>query len=413
MNTTEKGNKFEDQVKSIMNDLLNDPTFYLNNKSSKVLSKKQYYSESRKGNIIVDISIESYFGESQDYSMLTIVECKNLSHPVPVDDVEELDSKLNQIGAHNTKGMIFSKSGFQKSALNLAKSKGIALVRVNNSKDIDWVNHRKDRKTEVKNIEEILSSNQTRQAFLATNGHKLFESLPDLFIELGIIDLFKNQSKYIPIPYLKDDEISERIKKIIPDGIYENDVLNENTICDFISDTYKAKFSFDEKLDDGILGKINLKTLVINVNPLLKKEINRWRFTLAHEIGHLILHKELLGKYILENVDRKEHLSLSLKTLDFNKRMEIQANIFAATLLLPYKSLKYDIAKYFNDNNINKGFLYLDEQARNRNTVYTFLGILQSKYKISNEVAKIRLKQLHLLKDETDISIKSIMREIY
>lgn len=197
MNSTEKGNKFEDQVMSIMNDLLNDPNFYLNNKSSKILSKKPYYSESRKGNIIVDISIESYFGEAQDYSMLTIVECKNLSHPVPVDDVEELDSKLNQIGAHNTKGMIFSKSGFQKSTFILAKSKGIALVRVNNNKDIDWINHRKDRKTELKNIEEILSSDKSGKAFFATNGHNLFETLPDLLIELGIIDLFKNQSKYI------------------------------------------------------------------------------------------------------------------------------------------------------------------------------------------------------------------------
>ena len=413
MNTTEKGNKFEEQVISIMKDLLDDPAFYLNNRSSKILSKNSYYSESRKGNIIVDISIESYYGGARDYSMLTIIECKNLSHPVPVDDVEELDSKLNQIGAHNTKGMIFSKSGFQKSALHLAKSKGIALIRVSNNKDIDWINHRKDRKTERTNNEDLLGSNELTKAFTATNGRKLFETLPDLLIEFGIIDLFNNKSKYIPIPYLKDDEISERIENLFPFSIYEYDVLNEEKICAFISDIYKAKFNFNEKLNDGILGKINLKTLVINVNPLLKEDINRLRFTLAHEIGHLVLHQELLGNYISEHVDRKEHFSLTLKSLDFNKRMEIQANIFASTLLLPYKFLKFDVAQYFIDNNNNKGFLYLDEQPGNQNTVYTFLGILQSKYKISKEMAKIRLKQLHLLKDKTDLSIKSIMHEIY
>lgn len=412
MNTTEKGDKFERQIFSIISDLLNDSDFYLNNKTSKIFKKKSYYSEYRKSNITFDLSIESSFKGASEYSMLTIIECKNLSNPVPVDDVEEFDSKLNQIGCHNSKGMIFSRSGFQKSALNLAKSKGIALIRVDDNKELDWINHRKDKKIEEINIDELLNSHH-RNNFIATSEEKILTTLPDLLIELEIIDLFKNKSKFIPVPYLKYDQISEKIKASFPDEVYENNVLNDYRICEFITKNYQTKFEFDERLDIDTLGKINLKSGKININPDLKDDIYRWRFTLAHEIGHLFLHQKLLSEYILENIDKEDHLSLSSISTDFNKRLEVQANIFAANLLLPYRSLINDVGQYFVDNDIRKGYLYWDDQSCNQYLVFTLLNRLHLKYKISKEVAKIRLKQLNILKDQNNLSISSIMKDIF
>lgn len=66
---------------------------------------------------MLDISIETYLNDSQNYTLLTIIECKNYDEKVPVDDVEEFDSKLRQIAEHNIKGIMISPSSFQSGRL--------------------------------------------------------------------------------------------------------------------------------------------------------------------------------------------------------------------------------------------------------------------------------------------------------
>ncbi|MCD4664022.1 MAG: hypothetical protein K8R68_02050, partial [Bacteroidales bacterium] len=130
MNTTKKGDSLEDRVYSILKDLLSNGDFFVSGKNSKIFKKKGYYSKDRDSEIITDISIETYMPRAEDYSMLTIIECKNLNHKVPVDDIEEFDSKIRQIGEHNTKGIVFTKLGFQKSAFTVGKAKKIGLCVV-------------------------------------------------------------------------------------------------------------------------------------------------------------------------------------------------------------------------------------------------------------------------------------------
>lgn len=56
------------------------------------------------------------------------VECKFYSHRVGVDDVLEFSSRLQDISAH--KGIVVTTVGFQEGALHVARSRGIALVKV-------------------------------------------------------------------------------------------------------------------------------------------------------------------------------------------------------------------------------------------------------------------------------------------
>ncbi|WP_366030664.1 ImmA/IrrE family metallo-endopeptidase [uncultured Brachyspira sp.] len=45
--------------------------------------------------------------------------------------------------------------------------------------------------------------------------------------------------------------------------------------------------------------RINIiKKNTIFISNRLKYDSTRWRFTLAHEIGHIILHKQYLEKYM-------------------------------------------------------------------------------------------------------------------
>jgi restriction system protein len=59
---------------------------------------------------------------------LVLVECKDHARPVERQDVQVLFDKVRAAGAQ--KGMLFSTNGFQKGAIEYARSHGIALVRM-------------------------------------------------------------------------------------------------------------------------------------------------------------------------------------------------------------------------------------------------------------------------------------------
>ncbi|MBA4193582.1 MAG: hypothetical protein C0451_03325 [Comamonadaceae bacterium] len=58
--------------------------------------------------------------------MLVLVECKHYNHRVPVDDIEEFHSKIDDIGAQ--KGILITTVGFQAGAVKAATGRRIALA---------------------------------------------------------------------------------------------------------------------------------------------------------------------------------------------------------------------------------------------------------------------------------------------
>lgn len=415
ISSTEKGNNFENQVYEAINGLLVNDNFYVPGKRSKIFQKKGYYSKNRENDIIVDISIETFLEKAEKYSLLTIIECKNLNTPVPVDDIEEFESKLRQLGDHNLKGILISRSGFQKGTLQVARSMGIGLINIKERKDIEWVNYRKDKnikRFDGSMIEEkLLNINTLETNFFAYINQKSFEYLPELFLELGIIDVFKNSIKYIQIPFMENSQIQQTIDSFFPSIIYENEQLDHGRLCDFLQKNMQVSFIFDREFENQILGKTKFKPLQILINAILSSDIYRWRFTLAHEIGHLILHKNYLERFVDENFDIDENINLNqVESIHHNKRLEIQANLFASFLLIPQKPLLFCVDDYFKRKNNNKGYLYFDHQPVNQGLVLGFLGELQDHFGVSLDVAKYRLIGLGLLRDTTDISLKGILR---
>lgn len=105
---------------------------------------------------------------------------------------------------------------------------------------------------------------------------------------------------------------------------------------------------------------------------------NRQRFTIAHEIGHYLLHK---GEPTF--IDRKfERINFrsgsGAPVVDTDKIEEIEANKFAAELLMPQDFLIKDI---LSSNDIEDGNL-IDE--------------LSEKYGVSSQSLAIRLTNLNL-----------------
>lgn len=125
----------------------------------------------------------------------------------------------------------------------------------------------------------------------------------------------------------------------------------------------------------GMVHRNSNGTAVIGVNSI--DAPNRQRFTIAHEIGHLLLHKESL------HVDEKSLIGLrneqSSKATDAK---EIEANQFAAELLMPFGFLDKDLQRLSNDNDIEA------EDA---------VAQLAQKYQVSVQAMTIRLTALRVL----------------
>lgn len=90
----------------------------------------------------------------------------------------------------------------------------------------------------------------------------------------------------------------------------------------------------------GMLVRGDNGETVIGVNSL--HHINRQRFTIAHECGHFLLHK---GKDVhidrTFRVNRRDEVSSQAVDSD-----EIEANRFAAELLMPYDMIMSDLVDY-------------------------------------------------------------------
>lgn len=88
-------------------------------------------------------------------------------------------------------------------------------------------------------------------------------------------------------------------------------------------------------LDNDLSGMAHIRegVVIVGVNSLHAP--NRQRFTLAHELGHVVLHREILEDNV--HVDR-----VLLRDRDSSAglyREEIEANAFASELLMPAEFL--------------------------------------------------------------------------
>ncbi|NIP25399.1 MAG: hypothetical protein GWN67_07680 [Phycisphaerae bacterium] len=141
MNTVDKGDELENQTFNLLKEELESGRLGIDSSSGRIFKKKGYYSKEREREIIVDISIEVWPRQAENYSLLWICECKNYSHSIPVDDVEEFKAKLDQIAGKNVKGVIATRNSFQSGALTYARNQGIGLVRIMPDDQVTWMLH--------------------------------------------------------------------------------------------------------------------------------------------------------------------------------------------------------------------------------------------------------------------------------
>ncbi|TOF32972.1 hypothetical protein CGJ25_00610 [Vibrio parahaemolyticus] len=111
-----------------------------------------------------------------------------------------------------------------------------------------------------------------------------------------------------------------------------------------LCDELGIRLSYVE-MDDEISGEIESRkdgTFAINVNK--NHHPNRQRFTIAHEIGHFIHHRSLIGDGVDDNKAYRSVNSGKYFNRSITSGHEREANTFAASLLMP-KELVHNLRK--------------------------------------------------------------------
>jgi Zn-dependent peptidase ImmA (M78 family) len=135
-----------------------------------------------------------------------------------------------------------------------------------------------------------------------------------------------------------------------------------------------------QPLEDAVSGMLVIKDTyaIIGVNE--SHHPNRQRFTIAHELGHFILHGDEARVF----VDAKPVFFRDEKSSEGSHRQEIEANRFAAELLMPAFVLKEKLG----DQPLNLFLDAFDELTLQR---------LALELAVSSQALTIRLTRLGMI----------------
>ena len=138
----------------------------------------------------------------------------------------------------------------------------------------------------------------------------------------------------------------------------------------------------DEKLDESISGMLlrDGDQAVIGVNR--SHATVRQRFTVAHELGHLLLHK---GTPLFVDRDVRVNMRDGRSSTALSSQ-EIQANAFAASLLMPIHLIRTELSKLRPD--------------AGRDDV---IRVLADRFDVSQAAMRYRLINLGILDPEDDL----------
>ncbi len=168
-----------------------------------------------------------------------------------------------------------------------------------------------------------------------------------------------------------------------------------------------------DKNIEGVTIFIPFKKPIIKISEKLQKyksKQNRFRTTLAHELGHVIIHDPLwqreFHKLQLPFDTTEQRIQICKRKTLFSKDepnyenydwIEWQANYFASALLMP-KGAVYKVYKKFTDE--RKIFSLISDESIEANDL---INIVSQEFQVSKEAVKIRLKLLKILVNQEDL----------
>lgn len=356
-----------------------------------VRHKHKYKTDA--GNLIeVDISLEITRPGASTYTQLVLIECKDYKSAISTMRYNDLAKKMEYLHAH--KGYLFTTSSFQKGVIQQGLLDHIGLVRFMPGAEPKFDAERCGLSPRDLFFREIEDTILDTSSFISLEAREAYTDFASFFFR-QILGMEEDSI----IPYLSDDRIenfSNKIREII--GVGADSAITDFDLIKIVNSV--AKYSLTTRaLYEKTLGVCDFKNKYIILNSNLEVGTPRWRFTLAHEIGHTLIHKRFFSQgfcSILSDSDAN-YITTSSKN-----RMEIQANRFASFLLMPSNCFSKVYLECRNKLGIPPRYypkIYVDKQPVNLQDYYGMLDGISRKFNVSQQVVEIRLSQMNLIID--------------
>ena len=192
--------------------------------------------------------------------------------------------------------------------------------------------------------------------------------------------------------------IKEKEKKIIDQLIKDynsNQEINDQIPVNIVEKIKEQNIELNElcyDLHDEVLGEIKKENGKYKINIQGYDFNYRRRFTMAHELGHYKLHKDLLDDEGLD--DGLSYETMYRKNAKISSNQETQANKYAIDMLVP-KELIISIVKELNKIKEIPGIIDENGQANNLNLI----EYLSNRFEVSKIALGFRLNQLYKKKE--------------
>ncbi len=140
------------------------------------------------------------------------------------------------------------------------------------------------------------------------------------------------------VAHMSREEVERRAAEVLREYGLETVPIDPVVLADRLGIfVHNAKFS-----DDNLVGMIAKRggtvTMLVNAaDPPFRK-----RFTIAHELGHYFLHLQEDGDYVDNEVNLFRGSGDETTEVTPERRREIQANMFAAALLMPEDAVQQE-----------------------------------------------------------------------
>ena len=419
LSTYAKGDRFEEQVFKFLSREINEGRFYVfRPECCKIFRKKGYYSRDREDFIVFDISVEVFLPGFETPSLLVLIECKNYSGKVPVGDIEEFGSKINQVAGFNAKGIFASASAFQSGTFNIARNRGFGVLRYFDQSEFRWelprallTGARSARARKRAEIEYALTQTGFRPTVYsayAVTPAGFTDGWEGIWKGLDLENAFEEsdlslirQPMIIATPriaFISRNRIDSLAQQALKSISYIRGEVDLTKLVSREADVSGLSVSFIED-SSSALGSITFNPLEIKIFGA-DSQSHLARFTLAHELGHHFLnHKRYMTREAIraQDIDQSQLITIPKGEAE---RLEWQANTFASCLLMPTEEFQTAfglLLQHLGIRNRGHGPLYLDSQKDNVIQFHAVCNSLSNYFNVSKTAIRLRMRVLGLL----------------
>lgn len=384
----------------------NDTEWFLEQFVRKVNQDKDdltmFYPRHPYGGMVVSMLVKRFpnkkFKEKDDPSEIILYHCFNKK--VKETDIMELVGRFSKKQFKYTKMYVASTSEFTEKVISEAKDNFIGLIRIRPGYEIidkDFIVPRTatNGKDEASLMAMFKGEKEMSVPMIVCDGSHISPSLAHI---LDHHSQSVSRSDLMRAPYLTNEEIEKKA-----DSLNRNDVEKflrldlDNLLSDdefsFSINTFEIAISlgiyFERRHIENCKSYIDIETKHVVLSSDNKPGSAIDCFSLAHELGHFVLHSYLL-----------QHKHINYKLLDPSEKswFEHHANFFASCLLMPAVIVKILYEHYYKirfrteDVKILKIIGNIDKDKMSRSIVEP----IAHRMKVSVKTAAIRLVKMGL-----------------